>query len=313
VSARRRKRGRATVRNDKAVAVTCLMPALAGMGALWCASDGGVAARVFLSASIAGLIGTLVDWMAVEMVFARRWWIPFSGVIPRNKDAIVEAVASMVGSRWFTPTALAAYLEEMDLKAALEGGLREVLLSRDVQRDLRAHLVRGALGRLEASGAEAYAAEKAGEAIRRGLGRLPEPLASLGRGAVELGLMDVLDLPGKAGRAVLESTRVALRGAAEGGDLERLFREETERLIPVLVNPASERAIKKALVEIFAGHVDVGKLVRRNLSSLPAEAVRELVESKGRTHLEWIRVNGAIGGFVLGGLFEALRLSLGVA
>lgn len=298
------------MRIDKALLVTLLMPTLAILGLVWLGSSGGGLSRVFVAASIAGTIGTLVDWMAVVMVFERKWWLPFSGVIPRNKEAICEDIAHLVETQWFTPTALAAHLEEVDLKPHLQAGLREVFLSKDVQRELRALLSRAAMERLDDPNTESYFSEQAGRALKQGLGRLPGPLSFLSRGAVELGLLDVLDLPGKAGRAVLESTRVALKGALDKGDLERVLREETERLIPVLVNPSTERAIKRAMVDVFTHSVKVGELVRRHLARMSSEDVRDMVASKAKTHLDWIRVNGAIGGFAMGALFESVRLVL---
>jgi uncharacterized membrane-anchored protein YjiN (DUF445 family) len=297
---------------DKAVFVTFLMPILVCLGVVWLKSGGGSLARIFTAAAIAGTIGTLVDWMAVVMVFKRKWWIPFSGVIPRNKEAISDEIAEMVGKQWFTPTALAAHLEEVDLKPSLCGALREVLLSDEVQRGLRVHFTRTAVERLNGPETEAYAADQAGRALRRGVGRLPGPLALLGKGAVELGLLDVLDLPGKTGRAVLEATRAALKKAADEGELEKLFKDETAKLIPALVTPATERMVKRALVETFTKTVDVGEVVRCRLARLSPDDIRIMIEAKAKTHLDWIRVNGALGGFVLGAAVEVVRLGFGL-
>jgi hypothetical protein len=219
----------------------------------------------------------------------------------------------MVEKQWFTPAALSAHLENVDLKPHLVSALQEVFLSDEVQRGMRVHFIRSAMERLEGPETLGYACEQARRALHRGMESLPGPLAVLGRGAVELGLLEMLDLPCKAGRAVLESTRLALQDAAEGQDIGRILREETARLIPALVTPWTEKAVKNALVEVFSKTVNVGEVVRGHLAKLSADDIRRMVESKAKTHLEWIRVNGALGGFILGGTVELVRLGFGLA
>jgi uncharacterized membrane-anchored protein YjiN (DUF445 family) len=52
---------------------------------------------------------------------------------------------------------------------------------------------------------------------------------------------------------------------------------------------------------------EIAQMVRENLSQLRDEEIREQIESRTRTHLDWIRVNGGVFGALLGCLFALLN------
>jgi hypothetical protein len=51
---------------------------------------------------------------------------------------------------------------------------------------------------------------------------------------------------------------------------------------------------------------EIARMVRENLSRLRDEEIRDQIESRTRTHLDWIRVNGGVFGALLGCLFALL-------
>ncbi len=81
---------------------------------------------------------------------------------------------------------------------------------------------------------------------------------------------------------------------------ERLKREEE------LVRNWEERLSAVLVSTIEANHYRLGLLVRENLNSLDNKALVELLESKVGGDLQWIRVNGAVCGFLVGILLTLL-------
>src|SRR5262249_45702640 len=53
---------------------------------------------------------------------------------------------------------------------------------------------------------------------------------------------------------------------------------------------------------------EIARMVRDNLSRLRDEEIREQIESRTRSHLDWIRVNGGVFGALLGCLFALLNV-----
>lgn len=67
--------------------------------------------------------------------------------------------------------------------------------------------------------------------------------------------------------------------------------------------------INKQIVQIIeSNHSKIGGLVRENLSKLDDDTLVEMVESNVGKDLQWIRVNGAICGFIIGLALEGLKL-----
>jgi uncharacterized membrane-anchored protein YjiN (DUF445 family) len=64
-------------------------------------------------------------------------------------------------------------------------------------------------------------------------------------------------------------------------------------------------AIVKEFVTRSKG--EIAQMVRENLNQMSNERIREQIESRTRTHLDWIRVNGGVFGALLGCLFALLN------
>ena len=43
--------------------------------------------------SEAALIGGLCDYIALRMIFERKWYLPGSGVLPRNREKLINGIA----------------------------------------------------------------------------------------------------------------------------------------------------------------------------------------------------------------------------
>jgi len=144
-------------------------------------------------------------------------------------------------------------------------------------------------------------------AIRQGIGRLPENPAVLERMETfrqELLAGDALD---RILASTLEEADRELKAlAADPGAIE-------EKVIPFLDSLLRDALHDRAIVDrleafideqlgilIDRHHKDIGKLVRDNLNQFDTQTLIRLIEDKVGNDLQWIRVNGAICGFVVG-------------
>ena len=53
--------------------------------------------------SEAALIGGLCDYIALRMIFERKWYLPGSGVLPRNRVKLIDGIANTIEKEWLTP------------------------------------------------------------------------------------------------------------------------------------------------------------------------------------------------------------------
>src|SRR5271170_3662058 len=76
----------------------------------------------------AALVGGLCDYIALKMIFERRWYLPNSGVLPRNREKLIEGIAATIENEWLTPQMIGRKLHEMELVGRLGSFLEEVKL-----------------------------------------------------------------------------------------------------------------------------------------------------------------------------------------
>jgi uncharacterized membrane-anchored protein YjiN (DUF445 family) len=76
-----------------------------------------------------------------------------------------------------------------------------------------------------------------------------------------------------------------------------------------MIQTKVEPWIKDKLTHLInSNHQIIGHLVRENLNKLDDEKLTELIETKIGKDIQWIRVNGAVCGFLIGLLLTSLRL-----
>ena len=54
-------------------------------------------------------------------------------------------------------------------------------------------------------------------------------------------------------------------------------------------------------------HSKIGKLVQENLDKLDDKTLIEMIENNAGKDLQWIRVNGAVCGFMIGLVLEGIK------
>ncbi len=258
-------------------------------------------AEISVSMAEAALIGGLCDYIALKMIFERRWYLPNSGVLPRNREKLIDGIAATIENEWLTPQMIGRKLHEMELVGRLgsfledvkldhllgEAGLERILnraveyLESPEQRDVLESILKRTLPKtftriyavIHGLGAEALTARIAAN-LRKRLPELrkdPELVATIESAIHEFGLQ--LHDP-----------------ASYAHQLAR-------RMIDQVVRRA-----------VDASRGQISHMVRENLALLSDDQIRIQIESKTRTHLDWIRVNGGIFGAFFGLLFALSRI-----
>ncbi|QHW31692.1 DUF445 domain-containing protein [Paenibacillus rhizovicinus] len=78
-----------------------------------------------------------------------------------------------------------------------------------------------------------------------------------------------------------------------------------------LVDDAEQWLKGQAAALIERNHVRIGSFVRENLDRLDNDQLVELIEDKVGQDLQWIRVNGALCGFLIGLLLRGIEMATG--
>src|SRR4029077_87642 len=86
-------------------------------------------AEIAVSMAGAALIGGLCDYIALKMIFERRWYLPNSGVLPRNRAKLIDGIAATIENEWLTPQMIGRKLSDMDLVGRLGTYLQELTLN----------------------------------------------------------------------------------------------------------------------------------------------------------------------------------------
>ena len=85
--------------------------------------------EIAVSMAEAALIGGLCDYIALKMIFERRWYLPNSGVLPRNREKLIDGIAATIENEWLTPQMIGRKLSDMDLVGRLGTYLQELKLN----------------------------------------------------------------------------------------------------------------------------------------------------------------------------------------
>jgi uncharacterized membrane-anchored protein YjiN (DUF445 family) len=231
------------------------------------------------------------------MIFERHWYLPNSGVLPRNRERLIDGIANTIEREWLTPAMIGQKLHELRLLDRLGDYLNGASIKRMVRQEQLEHLCNdaarylepeflagfinrisaqmgstGPIDRIRAAFAKAIV-WRACERIRKMVLELPHNDELLG--TVDTAIHEI--------GAHLQDERSALRKTADYW-MESLVGET-----------------------VVASRGEIARMVKENLSRLSDEAIRIQIETRTRTHLDWIRVNGGVFGALLGCVFALLN------
>jgi uncharacterized membrane-anchored protein YjiN (DUF445 family) len=254
------------------------------------------AAQIIRAAGEASLVGGICDLIALRMIFEQHWYLPNSGVLQRNKQKFIDGIAEQIERKWLTPKMIGDKLHELKplerlarhlTTASVRTLVREDQLERictEAAHYLEPETVVGFLEQLTSRVKPARALDRLKIAIVRAVARrecehLRRRIRDLPRDDHLIAIVD----------SAIHDTGVALL------DENTAIRKTADHWMDTIVGEVMQRS-----------RGEIARMVRENLSRLRDEEIREQIESRTRTHLDWIRVNGGVFGALLGCLFALL-------
>ncbi len=260
------------------------------------------AGEVIRMAGEASLIGGLCDYIALKMLFERKWYLPNSGVLPRNRVRIIQGIGNAVENEWLTPDMIHRKLKEYDLVTNIGRLLEHVSL-----RDADLAFVEDQALRLAQWLKRPEVVDRIVEELRRLLefGPLLRIVERL-----------LVNFEGKI-RDFAQNLPELVSRFSHDPEFLQYLEDEIHRVGMKLQTADSvERKYVLEWVEkllntaVGASRGEITRLVVENLSRKSDEQIRVQIESKTRTHLEWIRVNGSLFGALFGLCAAFLRSSI---
>jgi uncharacterized membrane-anchored protein YjiN (DUF445 family) len=260
------------------------------------------AGEVIRMAGEASLIGGLCDYIALKMLFERKWYLPNSGVLPRNRVRIIQGIGNAVENEWLTPDMIHRKLTEYDLVTKVGRWLEQVSL-------------RGAdLKFIEEQALRLAEWLKRPEVVSR----IAEELRKLLEVGPLLRVVErlLLDFEGRL-RGFAGKLPDLIAKLSHDPQFLQYLEDEIHRLgVRLQTADSVERKHVLEWVEKLlnaaagASRGEISRLVVENLSRKTDEQIRVQIESKTRRHLEWIRVNGSLFGALFGLCAAFLRSSI---
>jgi len=258
-------------------------------------------AEIAVSMAEAALIGGLCDYIALKMIFERRWYLPNSGVLPRNREKLIEGIAATIENEWLTPHMIGRKLNEMDLVGRLGTFLEEVKLDDLLGQAGLERILNRVVEYLESPEERDRLEASLKKALPKTFTRIYAVINRFGSQSITSRIAANLRkrLPElRNDPELLRTFETAIHEFGEQlRDHDSYARKLAQQLIDALVSKTVE-----------ASRGQIAHMVRENLAQLNDEQIRIQIESKTRTHLDWIRVNGGIFGAFFGLIFALARI-----
>jgi uncharacterized membrane-anchored protein YjiN (DUF445 family) len=258
-------------------------------------------AEIAVAVAEAALIGGLCDYIALKMIFEKKWYLPNSGVLPRNRQRLIEGIANTIENEWLTPQMIEQRLEKMDLVGRL-GTLIGDLKPRELMQD-------PGFQRLMDRAAEYLESPQTIDRLEAFIRRvLPK---SFSRVYSVLNRIGVRSLSSQIAANLRRRLPEVQNDPELMGAIESVIRELGQQLrdpespAHEVANNALDQIVRRAL---RASRGEIAEMVRENLMKLDDETIRRQIESRTRHHLDWIRVNGGIFGAFFGLVFALSRI-----
>jgi len=260
-------------------------------------------AEIAVEIAQAALIGGLCDYIALKMIFERRWYLPNSGVLPRNRQRLIDGIATTIESEWLTPQMIGNRLSEMDLVGRLGTMLEEINLADILGQAGLERIMSRVVEYLESPERREQLETILRKALPRTFTRIYALMKRFGAESLTARITSNLRkrLPGLQNDPELIATveNAIHEFGAQLHDQESYGYRLARRLIDEIVSRGVE-----------SSRGQISQMVRENLAQLSDEQIRIQIESKTRTHLDWIRVNGGVFGALFGLAFALSRIAI---
>jgi uncharacterized membrane-anchored protein YjiN (DUF445 family) len=258
-------------------------------------------AEMVVAIAEAALIGGLCDYIALKMIFERKWYLPGSGVLPRNRVKLINGISSTIEKEWLTPSMIGDKLNRMNLVGRLGTALEEV--------DLEEFLAQPAIDRLLNRAAMYFEAPEVVDRLEAFLRKaLPNSYRRIYAALNRIGVKSLSS-------QVASNLRTRLPQLRNDPELMATLEGAVHEIGQQLHNPESPaHELASRVIDTFVERAvatsrgQIAEMVRENLMKLDDEKIRFQIESKTRQHLDWIRVNGGLFGAIFGLMFALSRI-----
>jgi uncharacterized membrane protein YheB (UPF0754 family) len=237
----------------------------------------------------AGFVGGFTDTVAIRMLFTKYWFLPGSGVLLKERDAIIVSLADTMEEHILNPS-------------LVEEKIRQ--LSRDVDRDRIAEVVNELLdevrGDLVAYIRASNQREQIVETLRREGGFWGSMADSLGLVTYEL----VADRLTAGIAREIETFQVT-------GEMVETAIGQFGSIEDFVLKPDNPFVVKhygsdRSLAQIVFDQLDAKQLVVDKLSTYDAGQIRDIISDNIREHVAWLQVFGCLLGMVFGTIVIAV-------
>jgi uncharacterized membrane-anchored protein YjiN (DUF445 family) len=258
-------------------------------------------AEMFVAIAEAALIGGLCDYIALRMIFERKWYLPGSGVLPRNREKLINGISSTIEKEWLTPAMIGDKLNRMNLVGRLGTALEEVRLDE--------FLAQPAFERLLNRAAMYFEAPEVVDRLETFLRKaLPNSYRRIYAALNRIGVKSISS-------QVASNLRTRLPQLRNDPELMATLESAVHEIGQQLHDPeSSAHELASRVIDQFVERAvatsrgQIADMVKENLMKLDDEKIRFQIESKTRQHLDWIRVNGGLFGAFFGLMFALSRI-----
>lgn len=244
----------------------------------------------------AGFVGWVTNAVAIRMLFDRIRVlgvpVPFTGVIPANREKLIAAISNSVATRLIQPGSFKEQVLKSDFVAALVEVARERLKGAAASDALVDRL----LAEISTRGKEAAKSGKLREHLR----------SKIGEGLKERGfLARALVNPDAVTNAILDTAQTFLAQLPDDPEAKAKIRELAEKLPPAGSEQAKAfeehlRPLAEGMLEATLARIDVESIVRSNLETYSDAQIKDLVLRATAEHLGWLEVWGGVLGAIAG-------------
>jgi len=238
---------------------------------------------------LAGFIGGFTDSVAIHMLFTRSRFLPGSGVLLNQRDAIIRSLADTMEAHILNPSLIEAKVQALAAEIDRE---RLARIANAVLDEIRPDLV-----------AYLNAPEQRAQitaAVRREGGFWGDMAHALGVVTYDTvaericaGLADHLR------QATVDQSLIDRILASVGSIDDFLLRPG---------NPIVQRHYggDRSILQLIFAQLDAKQLVIERLSTYDATQIRDIIAANVREHLAWLQVFGVLLGMLLAAIVEVL-------
>ncbi|MBF0226610.1 MAG: DUF445 family protein [Desulfobacterales bacterium] len=274
-----------------------------------------------------GFVGAFCDWIAIRSLFQRIPFVPKSGVIENQREALMQGIVNTVRNDWANPDAISEEMNKLDIKSELlkavesiedQYPLENIITERivDITEKLSLNMpdylnkIVERLGLWIASHEfYEFLLSKIKEQINISMiSRAAEIAGVIDREVItrniQIQIVEFLTHWSQRPDALKPVTQKIVTIDAQ--QLSETLLEQLHNLIDKMTS-SEEKAIRQMITNYSPILSDkIGSIVFNQLNQLSKNEINRYFKEKTQDQLNWIRFNGAILGTIIGAILSLL-------